>query len=157
MVACASRGRLVLVDEPAEAFAAGYVQFGRPDADGDGDGRACLRRLERERAVRPVPVVVTDVDAEDVVEVASVQDQNPVEAVATERSDPALGVGVSVRGPDGGGDDPDALAAKDGIEVEGELTVAVADEILEPTLSVVELHHEVARLLRYPAAVRVGR
>src|SRR6266481_3003517 len=84
----ASRGRSVLVDEPAEDFASVDAQRGRTDSR----GRDRLWRLKRERAVRPVPVVVREVVPEHAIKVASVQDQNAVEALARKRSDPALGV-----------------------------------------------------------------
>jgi hypothetical protein len=41
------------------------------------------------------------VDAEHVLEVAAVHDQDPVEALATEGADPTLGAGVRVRGRTG--------------------------------------------------------
>ncbi|HVA30584.1 MAG TPA: hypothetical protein VMU58_04895, partial [Gaiellaceae bacterium] len=43
--------------EPAEKFASVDAQRGRPE----NGGRARLRRLERERAMWPVPVEVVDV------------------------------------------------------------------------------------------------
>jgi hypothetical protein len=50
-----------------------------------------------ERSVWPVFVVVTAVDAEDVFEVASAENQDAVESVSADRAHPALGVGVRVR------------------------------------------------------------
>ena len=88
----------------------------------------------------PVPVEVGDVGAEDAVEVTSVQDQDPVEAVAAERPDPTLGVGVRVRRPHRGADDPHALAAEHRVEVEAELAVAIVEQEPEPLLRVAELH-----------------
>jgi hypothetical protein len=72
-----------------------------------GDGRRWLLvgRLERERAVRPVSVVVGGVEADHVLEVAAVDDQDPVQALAAEGADPTLGVGVRVWGSDGRADD----------------------------------------------------
>ena len=63
----------------------------------DGDARRWLfvRRLERERAVRPVSIVVGGVEAEHVLEVAAVDDQDPVEAFAAEGADPTLGIGFA--------------------------------------------------------------
>jgi hypothetical protein len=46
--------------------------------------------LELERAMRPLRVVVVDVDAEDAFEVATVEDQQPVETLRTHGSDEAL-------------------------------------------------------------------
>jgi hypothetical protein len=53
-----------------------------------------------ERAVRPVLVVLAAVGAEYALEVASVEDQDAVEAFGAERSYPAFGVGVRVRSLD---------------------------------------------------------
>jgi hypothetical protein len=88
---------------------------------------------------------VRNVGAEDAVEVTPVQDQDPVEALAAERPDPPLGVGVRVRRPNRCADDPDALATEHRVEVTTELAITIVEQKPEPTLSVVELHHEVGR------------
>ena len=95
---------------------------------------AC-RRAQGERAVRPVPVVVVGVDAEHVVEVAAVEDQQPVEALAADAADPALGVGVRVRRPHRRADDRDAFAAEDVVEAAAELAVAIVDQEAERLLA----------------------
>ena len=79
----------------------------------------------------PVPVVVRDVVAEDVIEVAPVQDQYAVEALTAERSQPTLGVGVRVRRPDRRADDPHALATEQRVEVEAELAVTILEQKAE--------------------------
>jgi hypothetical protein len=82
----------VLVDEAAEAIAAldladGWCRRWLPR----------LRWLELER-VRPLRVVVVDVDAQDALEVTAVEDQQPVEAFGADGSDEALGDGVCLWG-----------------------------------------------------------
>ena len=77
---------VVLVDEAAEPVASAdltrrrsflsLVEFGWPEFDG---------------AVRPLAVVMVDVDAEHAFEVAAVEDQQPVETLGTHGSDEALG------------------------------------------------------------------
>jgi len=62
--------------------------------------------------VRPVGVVVLDVDAQHALELSSARDQQPIEAVAADRADPAFGEGVRVGCPIRGADDLDALAPK---------------------------------------------
>ena len=47
---------------------------------GQSGGR--VRRLELQRPVRPVPVVVLDVDSEDLLEVSATHDEQPVKALA---------------------------------------------------------------------------
>ena len=59
---------------------------------GDGSRWLLLGRFERERTVWPVSVVMGGVDAEHLLEVAAVDDQDPVEALAAESCDPTLGV-----------------------------------------------------------------
>lgn len=68
-------------------------------------GTGLLRRwlagvwwLEPERAVRPLAVVVIDVDAEELFELAAVGDQEPVEALRADGSDAALGDRVRTGG-----------------------------------------------------------
>jgi hypothetical protein len=109
--------------------------------------RSFVGRLERERAVRPVAVVVGGVDPEHVLEVATIDDQDPVEALATDGADPALGVRVRVRSSDRRPDDLHTLGAEDLIEGAAELAVAVVKEKTEGLPSVGEKHLQVARLL----------
>jgi hypothetical protein len=100
-------------------------------------------------------VRVVAVDAEHVLEVVAAEDEDAIEAVGAERTYPAFGVGVRVRCLDRCADHLDALAAEDLVEDVTELCVPVVDEEPERLL-VAELHHEVARLLRDSAPVRVG-
>jgi hypothetical protein len=76
---------VVLVDEAAEAVPAFDLA--------GGWHRRWLSRLgwlELEGAVRPVDVVVVDVDAQDAVEVAAVDDQQPARAFGADGPDEAL-------------------------------------------------------------------
>ena len=106
--------------------------------------------------MRSPTVVVTHVDAEDVLKLAAADDQQPIEALAADAANPALHVGVGVRCPYGRADDLDLLVPEDGIEGARELRVAIVDQ--EPNLSValVEFHQQVARLLKHPGGVRVA-
>ncbi len=79
-------------------------------------------------SVWPVGVVMVDVDAEDVLELSSADDQDPVEAVAADGSDPTFGERVRFRRPERCANDLDALASKDVVEGAAELAVSVADE-----------------------------
>jgi hypothetical protein len=74
---------------------------------------------------------MSGVEAEHVLEVAAVDDQDPVEALAAEGADPTLGVGIRVRGSDRCPDDPHPLAAGDFVEGAAELTVAIVKEKAE--------------------------
>jgi hypothetical protein len=68
-------------------------------------------------------------------------------------ADPALGVGVRVRCPDGCADHRNAFALEDVIEAAVELGVAIVDEEAERLLAVIEGHQQVARLLGDQAPV----
>src|SRR5262249_60120642 len=97
-----------------------------------------------------------DVGDEGMLEVASAEDQEPVEALAANAADPAFGVGARLRRSYRRFDDANAFGAEDLVELAAELAVAITDQKLRPDPLVVELHQEVARLLGHPAAVRIG-
>jgi hypothetical protein len=115
------------------------------------------RRPLIERTMRPMRVVVQRVFADHVLEVAAAEDQEPVEALAPNGSDPALGMRPRLRRPYRRFDDTDSFRAEDLIEVTRELAVAITDEKPRPDAFVAKLHQQVARLLGHPAAIRVGR
>ena len=120
-------------------------------------GRGLVWRLKRERSVRPVLVVMGGVGAEHLLEVAAVDDQDPVEALAAEGADPTLGVRIRIRSSDGRPDDPHALAAEDLVEGAAELTVAIVKQKAEGPFPVGQVHQQVTRLLCDPAPIRVAR
>jgi len=115
-----------------------------------------LRCLKLQRTVRPLAVVMTNVDPEDALEVASGQDEQPVQALGPHRSDPSFAEGVGPRCPDGGADHLQALGYERVIERTTELGVAVVDEKPERLCPLVEAEGEVPRLLGNPGAVGVG-
>ena len=63
--------------------------------------------------MRPVGVVVVDVDAQDTLTLPAAADQQPVKAIAADGADPAFGECVRPRRAKRGADDLDALAAED--------------------------------------------
>jgi hypothetical protein len=101
--------------------------------------------------MRPMLVVMAGIDAKYVLELATVEDQQPVETLATDAADPALGVGVRVRCLDGGADHRDPFALEDVIAAAAELRVAIVDEKTERLLAIIERHQQVASLLGDPA------
>ena len=87
---------------------------------------------------------------------AATDDQEMVEALFAEGAHPTLRIGVRVRRPNRRPDHLEAFGTEHLVEPAAELRVAVVDQ--QPKrLLVAELHHQVARLLRRPAAVRVRR
>ena len=103
-------------------------------------------------AVGPVCVVVIDELAEHVLEVATVQDDEPVEAFSADGADEALGNCVRLRRSHGGVDDLDAFAGEDGIEVARVLGVAISDQEAETRRLLLERPGELACLLSDPGA-----
>src|SRR6266542_6761984 len=132
-----SGGLVVLVDEAAEAVTALDRAAGRGLA-----AAPRLRRTQVERAVRPLAVVVLDVRAEDVLEVAAVEDQQPVQALGADGADEPLRDRVRLRRPRRRLDDPDTFAAKDLVKGAAVLAVPVADQ--KPHAAAGEIEAEVA-------------
>jgi hypothetical protein len=111
------------VDEAAEAVVALDLV--------DGWCRGWLpgfRGLEFEGAMRPLRVVVVDEDAQDAVEVAAVEDRQPVGAFGADGSNEPFGDGVCLRCPHGRLNDPDAAAAQHLVEAGAVVAVAVTDQ-----------------------------
>jgi hypothetical protein len=65
----------------------------------DGQSGGSVRRLKPERPVGTVPVVVLDVDPEDLLQMAASNDQQPVQALGADGADPPFWVGVRGRRP----------------------------------------------------------
>jgi hypothetical protein len=99
-------------------------------------------------------VVVVDEHAKHALEVASVHDQQPVEALGASGADEALGDRVRLWRLHRRLDDLDPFACEDGVEVAGELAVAVADQEAKRSWSFRERPGELARLLGDPGAGR---
>src|SRR6266540_1924381 len=114
-------------------------------------------RPQVECAVRPLPVVVVDVDTQHAFEVAAVEDQQPVEALGAHGSDEALGDRVRFGRANRRPDDLDAFATEDVVEVTRELAVAIADQEANRSRSFRQGPGELASLLADPGAVWVGR
>jgi len=98
---------------------------------------------------------VLRVDANDALEVAAADDQQPVEALPPQTADPALGVCSRLRRPHRRLDHTDALGAEDLVEVARELAVAVTDQEAGERSFIVESHQQVTRLLAHPSTVRI--
>ena len=68
------------------------------------------------------------VDAQDVLELPAACNQKPVETVAADSADPALGDRVRLRRANRCADDFDALASEHLVEDAAELAVAIVDQ-----------------------------
>ncbi len=102
--------------------------------------------------MRPMLVVMAGVDAKHVLELAPAEDEQAVEALATDAADPALGVCVRIRCLDGRADHGDSLALQDVIATARELRVAIVDKKAERLFAIIESHQQVASLLGDPGA-----
>jgi len=108
--------------------------------------------FEVEGAVRALVVVVVDVGPQRALELAASKDQNPVEALAADRTYEAFGVCVRVRRSDRRPDDARALGLEDLIERRAELRVAVVEHEPQGTWPLGQIDQQVARLLHDPRA-----
>jgi hypothetical protein len=73
------------------------VDSGRLIHAGERQSGGWFRRLQPERPVRAVGIVVLDVDPQDLLEVAAIEDEQPVQALSPYRANPALRIGIGVR------------------------------------------------------------
>jgi cytochrome d ubiquinol oxidase subunit I len=111
-----------------------HRQAGRADAlwlaDPRRQGQAggLIWRLEPQRPVRAVFVVVPDVDPQDPLEMAAADDQQPVQALGTDRANPSLGVRVRFGRPHRRQQHLGTLGAEHVVKAAGELRVMVADK-----------------------------
>jgi hypothetical protein len=85
------------------------------------------------------------------------QNQEPIQTLAADASDPSLADRVGPRRADRCLDDSAALAEEHLVESRGELGVAIVDEELHRGHALAQVHDEVPGLLHYPWPGRVGR
>ena len=98
---------------------------------------------------------MADENAEDALEMALVDDQEPVEAFGAGGADEALGERVCLWRSHWRLDDLDSFAGEDGVEVAGELAVPVADEEAKGRSPLLECRGELPGLLGDPRPIRV--
>jgi hypothetical protein len=119
-----SGGVTVFVDQTTK-------DFGTPDSSADvgttdaevSDGWPLFQR-----AMRAVHVVVPLVLGQHMHELPLAEDQHPIQALATDRADPPLGIGVGLRRTWRTAQHFDADIGEHGIEARRELRVAIADQ-----------------------------
>jgi hypothetical protein len=111
--------------------------------------------LHSQRPMRPMPVVVVDVDPEHSFMMLARDDQQPVETLGLDGPDPALRARWRWA-PGLAQHHVDALRAEDVVERWAELPVTVADEEAHPASLLLQYLREVAGLLGYPGVVGVG-
>lgn len=108
--------------------------------------------------MRSMPVVVLDVLGEDDLKMPAAKHEESIEAPAPHGNTyEPLYAGVRPRGADRSLDDPDTLAAQDGVEGRGELRVVVAEQELGCCRPFGEVGADVSGLLSHPDPDGFGR
>ena len=118
-----------------------------------GDG---IRRSQPERLVWTVAGVMLRLDLEHLLQVATPDDQQPVQAFSSDRANPPLGVGVRVGRLDRRPGDLDTLGAEPVVEWAAELRVAVVEQEAQLLPLFAEHQQQGSGLLGDPGTVRVG-
>src|SRR6266511_5014357 len=129
----------VLVEQAAEEVAP--VDSGWPSLADEGQAGRWTRRFQPERSVWTMSVVVLDVDPEDLLQVATAEDQQPVEALSADGTDPALRVGVRVGCLHRRDEHVGAVGAEHVVEAARELRVTVVDQEAHPPAALAQ-HQE---------------
>jgi hypothetical protein len=114
-------------------------------------------RLQQQRPVGTVAVVMLDVDPKDLLEVAAPDDQQPVQTLGPDRPHPALGVRVRRGCLHRRAEHLATVRPEDLVETAAELGVPVVDKKAHLAAPLAQHQQQVAGLLGDPAAVRVGR
>jgi hypothetical protein len=100
---------------------------GSPSLTDQGPTGGWTRRLEPKRSVWAMLVGVLDIPPEDLLQVTTADDQQPVEALGTDRTDPTLRIGVRIRRLDRRDQHLGTLGPEHVVEPTTELGVAVAE------------------------------
>jgi hypothetical protein len=113
------------------------------------DLRRGLGRAQVERPVGALAVVVVDVLAQDALELAAADDEQPVEALLAQGADEALSVRALAFGAlSGRADNRDPLGPEDLVEPGAELRIAVVDQTAQRPRAIAGFDHEVADVER---------
>jgi hypothetical protein len=114
---------------------------GSPSLADVGQPGGWTRRFQPKRPVWTMPVVVLDIDPEDQFQVTPADDQQPVEALGADGTDPPLRIGVRVRRPDRRHQHLGALSAEHVVEPATELCVSISNQEPYPPATLVQ-HQE---------------
>ena len=97
--------------------------------------------------MRAMAVGVAKIGAEDSLQMASVHDQQVIEAFRPDRPHEPLGVGIGIRGPKRRAQHLSTGAGEDGAEARDVLCIPVTEEELDLDALVLEVGGNVSRLL----------
>jgi hypothetical protein len=133
---------MVFVEKSAEQVASMHPAWLAVADDSQSSG--WVWRFQSERPVRAVPVAVPDVDAQDLLQVASPDDQQPVQALGADGANPPLRVGVRVGRPHWRQEHLGTVRTEDVVEPAGERRVPVAQHKAEPPSLLLQHQQQVA-------------
>ena len=105
--------------------------------------------------MRPSGVVVLDPFDHHPLEVSTPEDQDPIQALSTTRTDLSLHVGIGLRHRDRSLDYQNGLGSQHGVAGSGELGVVVVDQ--KPNRRSLQPPDQVAALLSDPGRVGIRR
>jgi hypothetical protein len=134
----------------APPYAAALVLVGERQTGGRGWW------VQLERPMRAMGVVVLDVHPEHLLQVPAARDEQPVQALGADGTNPPLGVGVGVGRLYRRDQHLGSLRAEHVVEPTAELGVTIANKEAHPGSSFFQDKQEVACLLGNPRAVGVG-
>jgi hypothetical protein len=120
----------VLVKQATEEIASAHS--GLLSLADQGQPGGWTRRFQPKRSMCTMSVVVLDIDLEGLLQVTTADDQQPVEALGADGTNPTLRIGVRVRRLDRRDEHLGALGAEHVVEPATELRVPVADKKAHP-------------------------
>src|SRR5450759_1324301 len=144
-------------DHTADPWYSWIKPTNMPRTDREGDPGVGQRWSQADGTVRSLPVVVLAIGPERSIQMPPAPDERPVEALGPHRLDHPFRVGVGIRCPDRGTDDPHPLRAQHLVERSAELCVPVPDEEPDGAAATIVVHREVPGLLGDPRRVGVNR
>src|SRR5258705_13501616 len=105
----------------------------------------------------PMAVVVVDEDANDVLEMLAVEDQEPIQTLRANRPHESFRNTVCLRRAKRRANDLYPIALKDPVKTLGELLVPIANQEAEGVLALRQRPRQLSGLLRHPRPARIGR
>lgn len=122
----ASRDSLILVHQPAKPIALHYKQIVLVGAI--VIRRWTVRRREIQASMRPMAVVMINVDGQDTCKVAGTQNEQPIEALGTDRPNESFCDGVRLRRLNRRANETNAGALEYVVEATREFVIAIPNQ-----------------------------
>ena len=102
-------------------------------------------------------VVMVDEDANDLLEMLAVEDQEPIQTLRANRPHEPFRDPVGLRGPKRRPNDLNPAALEDAVKTLGELLTPIANQEAERFLALRQRPRQLPGLLRHPRPARIGR